>query len=140
MAGLLNDVWRSDASGAHWYNISTAPRFGIREGHALAYHAGASALSADGRGASVFLLGGRTIVAGKNVFLNDVWRSDDGGVNWQVHNCLYAGTQQQCRALVCDSIHTAACEHAQTLALACDTVIAKFILSTAMTRCLCGSW
>jgi hypothetical protein len=90
MAGLLNDVWRSDANGAHWYNISTAPRFGIREGHALVYHAGASPLSAGGRGASVFLLGGRTIVAGKNVFLNDVWRSDDGGVNWQVPVCMQA--------------------------------------------------
>jgi hypothetical protein len=65
-AGLLNDVWISNENGSHWKLFNTSQPWIKREGHSLLYHAGGSRLSPDSSSSALFLIGGRTILQGRN--------------------------------------------------------------------------
>jgi len=91
-AGLLNDVWQSNANASQWHQLNKTQPWMVREGHALLYDAGASGvsgsasqlLSSQSRQSSsaIYLIGGRSVLVGRNRYLNDVWRSDNGGLDW----------------------------------------------------------
>ena len=71
----LNDVWKSQDGGATWRivippagtAITTTNRFSARQGHSLV------AVSSD-----MYVIGGFD----RTNFLNDVWKSTNGGVTW----------------------------------------------------------
>jgi hypothetical protein len=65
-AGLLNDVWISNENGSHWKLFNVSQPWIKREGHALVSHAGGSRLSPDSSSSVLFLIGGRTILQGRN--------------------------------------------------------------------------
>ena len=81
--GLLNDVWVSNENGSRWQLHNHSQPWAVREGHKLVYHPGGSRLSGDGYSSAIFLIGGRTIVTGRNIYLSDVWRSVDNGASWE---------------------------------------------------------
>ena len=65
-AGLLNDVWTSNENGSHWKHLNRSQPWVKREGHSLVFHAGGSRLSPDLSSSALFLMGGRTIILGRN--------------------------------------------------------------------------
>lgn len=91
----LNDVWRSADGGASWEMVLESAPWPARTWAAAA---------ACGRGASgpatAVLLGG--LAAGDRL-LDDVWRSEDGGENWElVADCAAWGPRRSACAVVVD--------------------------------------
>merc|ERR1719491_369076 len=70
----LNDVWRSSDGGTSWEQLLEAAPWPARA------WGGATQLS-HGGSSSVLVLGG---LATGDCLLDDVWRSDDGGQNWDL--------------------------------------------------------
>jgi len=71
---LLNDVWRSPDGGTSWEQLCEAAPWPARAfGRATHLWQGGSS--------AVLVLGGLAI---GDCLLDDVWRSDDGGVNWDL--------------------------------------------------------
>lgn len=74
-----SDVWRS-TDGVNWTLITDAAPWGPRVEHMVASFQG-----------SLFVMGGMTDINNPATALNDVWRSDDGGLTWiQLANAPWA--------------------------------------------------
>lgn len=66
---MFNDVWRSADNGATWTRVTANAGWSPRYGHSMI-------VMEDG---SIILTGGVSFGSG---YLNDVWRSQDGGSTW----------------------------------------------------------
>jgi hypothetical protein len=74
-----SDVWRSP-DGVNWTRITDAAPWGPRVLHMVASYNGA-----------LYVMGGMTDSTDATTCLNDVWRSDDGGLTWtQLANAPWA--------------------------------------------------
>lgn len=74
----LNDVWRSGDGGSTWEQLAEAAPWPARA------WAAAAVLASEGDsdpGAAILVLGGSTT---GDSLLDDVWRSEDGGQNWDL--------------------------------------------------------
>lgn len=67
---MLNDLWYS-TDGATWTEVNVATPYPPRWGHKIVVY-----------GDRLFMIGGESDRTGEAVF-NDMWVSEDGGVNWR---------------------------------------------------------
>lgn len=69
-----NDTWKSSDKGATWTRVNASPGWMTRYGHT-------SVILPDG---SIVLMGGyaKPAALGSGYYMNDTWRSADGGLTW----------------------------------------------------------
>ena len=72
----LNDTWRSTDGGITWICVNESSGWMARSGHT-------TVALPDG---SILLMGGVGGVGAANTFLNDIWKSTDGGEHWVLVN------------------------------------------------------